>query len=126
MMLSYRSAVLGNWRFDVSSNSRYIKDDSSEFISWKVYRNELERRRNNSRLPTITDSRNLYSEGRFSGSDPVGAYPNSRISDDNNSENQITNNDQLSSEISKLNELRQTGVLTEEEFEKAKKKLLNN
>ncbi len=46
--------------------------------------------------------------------------------DDNNSENQITNNDQLSSEISKLDELRQTGVLTEEEFEKAKKKLLND
>ena len=32
--------------------------------------------------------------------------------------------DQLSNEISKLNELRQSGVLTEEEFEKAKKKLL--
>ena len=34
--------------------------------------------------------------------------------------------DQLSNEISKLNELRQSGVLTEEEFEKAKKKLLND
>ena len=33
--------------------------------------------------------------------------------------------DQLSNEITKLNELRQSGVLTEEEFEKAKKKLLN-
>jgi len=29
--------------------------------------------------------------------------------------------DQLSNEITKLNELRQSGVLTEEEFEKAKK-----
>ena len=33
--------------------------------------------------------------------------------------------DQLSNEITKLNELRKSGVLTEEEFEKAKKKLLN-
>ena len=36
------------------------------------------------------------------------------------------NNDQLSNEITKLNELRQSGVLTEEEFLKAKKKLLND
>ena len=36
------------------------------------------------------------------------------------------NNDQLSNEITKLNELRQSGVLTQEEFEKAKSKLLNN
>ena len=36
------------------------------------------------------------------------------------------NNDQLSNEITKLNELRQSGVLTEKEFEKAKKKLLND
>ena len=34
--------------------------------------------------------------------------------------------DQLSNEITKLNELRQNGVLTEEEFEKAKKRLLND
>ena len=34
--------------------------------------------------------------------------------------------DQLSNEITKLNELRQSGVLTEEEFEKAKKRLLND
>ena len=33
---------------------------------------------------------------------------------------------QLSNEITKLNELRQSGALTEEEFEKAKKKLLND
>ena len=37
-----------------------------------------------------------------------------------------SNNDQLSNEITKLNELRQSGVLTQEEFEKAKKKLLDN
>ena len=37
-----------------------------------------------------------------------------------------SNNDQLSNEITKLNELHQSGVLTREEFEKAKKKLLND
>jgi len=34
--------------------------------------------------------------------------------------------DNLSSEITKLNELLQSGVLTPEEFEKAKKKLLDD
>ena len=34
--------------------------------------------------------------------------------------------DNLSNEITKLNELLQSGVLTQEEFEKAKKKLLDN
>ena len=34
--------------------------------------------------------------------------------------------DHLSTEISKLNELHQSGVLTKEEFEKAKKKILDN
>ena len=44
----------------------------------------------------------------------------------------IPNNDflfdkeQLSSELSKLNELRLSGVLTQEEFEKAKDKILNS
>ena len=37
-----------------------------------------------------------------------------------------SNNDQLSNEITKLNELRQSGVLTKEEFEKAKDKILNS
>ena len=36
------------------------------------------------------------------------------------------NSDNLSNEITKLNELHQSGVLTQEEFEKAKNKLLNN
>ena len=36
------------------------------------------------------------------------------------------NSDNLSSEITKLNELLQSGVLTQEEFEKAKKKLLGD
>ena len=32
----------------------------------------------------------------------------------------------LSNELTKLNDLRESGVLTQEEFEKAKNKLLNN
>ena len=39
---------------------------------------------------------------------------------------QQLNGDNLSDEITKLNELLQSGVLTQEEFEKAKKKLLND
>jgi hypothetical protein len=39
---------------------------------------------------------------------------------------QQPNVDNLSNEIKKLNELLQSGVLTQEEFEKAKKKLLDN
>ena len=41
-------------------------------------------------------------------------------------ENTPSNNDQLSNEITKLNELLQSGILTQEEFEKAKKKILDN
>jgi hypothetical protein len=36
------------------------------------------------------------------------------------------NGDNLSNEITKLNELLQSGVLTQDEFEKAKKKILDN
>ena len=46
--------------------------------------------------------------------------------DENESIDMSSNNDQLSNEITKLNELLQSGVLTQEEFEKAKKKLLDN
>ena len=44
------------------------------------------------------------------------------------SETQVsqTNSNDLSNEISKLNDLHKSGVLTQEEFEKAKSKLLNN
>jgi len=42
------------------------------------------------------------------------------------STDQQPNSDNLSKEITKLNELLQSGVLTQEEFEKAKKKLLDN
>ena len=45
---------------------------------------------------------------------------------ENQIENSLSGNDQLSEEISKLNELLQSGVLTQEEFEKAKKKILEN
>lgn len=46
--------------------------------------------------------------------------------DENESIDMPSNNDQLSNEITKLNELLQNGVLTQEEFEKAKKKILDN
>ena len=45
---------------------------------------------------------------------------------ENEIENTPSNNDHLSNEIKKLNELHQSGVLTQEEFEKAKKKILDN
>jgi len=46
--------------------------------------------------------------------------------DENKSIDMSSNNDQLSNEITNLNELLQNGVLTQEEFEKAKKKILDN
>ena len=44
---------------------------------------------------------------------------------DNNAEESNTDKS-LSEELRKLNALRESGVLTQEEFEKAKNKLLNN
>ena len=44
---------------------------------------------------------------------------------DNNAEESNTDKS-LSEELEKLNALRESGVLTQEEFEKAKNKLLNN
>ena len=41
-------------------------------------------------------------------------------------ENSLDDNKNLSEEIDKLNNLLKDGVLTQEEFEKAKKKLLDN
>ena len=41
-------------------------------------------------------------------------------------QNYSSDTDQLSSELNKLNELVKSGVLTQEEFEKAKKKILDN
>ena len=40
--------------------------------------------------------------------------------------NLFTENNKLSDELNKLNELYQSGALTQEEFEKAKNKLLND
>ena len=50
----------------------------------------------------------------------------SEIELNNDSEYQIDDSEKLSSELEKLNELLKSGVLTQEEFEKAKKKLLDN
>ena len=44
-------------------------------------------------------------------------------------ENNVKNSDQninLSEELSKLNDLKEKGIISQEEFEKAKNKLLNN
>ena len=41
-------------------------------------------------------------------------------------ENSLINSNNLSSELNKLNELLKSGVLTKEEFEKAKKKLIES
>ena len=43
-----------------------------------------------------------------------------------NSEKLEDNNDQLTDEINKLNDLFKSGALTQEEFEKAKKKILDD
>ena len=49
----------------------------------------------------------------------------SNLKNDEN-ENSLDDNKNLSEEIDKLNDLLKDGVLTQEEFEKAKNKLLNN
>ena len=51
---------------------------------------------------------------------------NLEIDPNENIENSSNNNENLISELNKLNELLKTGVLTQEEFEKAKKKLLDS
>ena len=40
--------------------------------------------------------------------------------------NELSNNDQIVNELKKLNDLFESGALTQEEFEKAKKKILDN
>ena len=40
--------------------------------------------------------------------------------------NPMSENNSLSEELEKLNKLKESGVITQEEFEKAKDKLLNN
>jgi len=46
--------------------------------------------------------------------------------DEYENDNISSHNDNLSDEIIKLNELLKSGALTQEEFEKAKKKILDN
>jgi len=46
--------------------------------------------------------------------------------EDNISPDQLNDDQSLSDQLEKLNKLKESGVLTEEEFEKAKSKLLNN
>ncbi len=46
--------------------------------------------------------------------------------EDNISPDQLDDDQSLSNQLEKLNKLKESGVLTEEEFEKAKNKLLNN
>ena len=46
--------------------------------------------------------------------------------ENNNLDETIDNPDSLSAELDKLNELLKSGVLTQEEFEKAKKKILDS
>ena len=41
-------------------------------------------------------------------------------------ENVMSNNISVSDELTKLNELKNKGILTQEEFEKAKHKIINN
>ena len=58
----------------------------------------------------------------------VDNRPNKPEETESDSETVIrpSNSNDLSSEISKLNDLYKNGALTQEEFEKAKSKLLNN
>jgi hypothetical protein len=49
----------------------------------------------------------------------------SKETTENETEDTLSNN-QLSDELKKLNDLLQSGVLTQDEFEKAKKKFLDN
>ena len=51
---------------------------------------------------------------------------NLEIEKDDNLENFPSNTESLSEELDKLNELLKSGALTQEEFEKAKKKILDN
>ena len=46
--------------------------------------------------------------------------------EENEAVDTLPNNNQLSNEITKLNELLKSGALTQEEFEKAKKKLIES
>ena len=55
-----------------------------------------------------------------------GMSAKNALKENDENENSLDKNKNLSEELDKLNQLHQSGVLTKEEFEKAKKKLLNN
>ena len=60
------------------------------------------------------------------GSEAKSALKEEANLKNDNNENSFDNKKNLSEEIDKLNNLLKDGVLTQEEFEKAKKKLLDN
>ena len=60
------------------------------------------------------------------GSEAKSALKEEANLKNNENENFLDNKKNLSEEIDKLNNLLKDGVLTQEEFEKAKKKLLDN
>ena len=60
------------------------------------------------------------------GSEAKSALKEETNLKNNQNENFLDNKKNLSEEIDKLNNLLKEGVLTQEEFEKAKKKLLDN
>ena len=51
---------------------------------------------------------------------------NSELENIDKEENMSSNSENLSEELNRLNELLKSGALTQEEFEKAKKKILDN
>jgi multidrug resistance efflux pump len=55
-----------------------------------------------------------------------GMSARNALKENNENENSLDKNKNLSEELDKLNQLHQSGVLTKEEFEKAKNKLLNS
>jgi len=55
-----------------------------------------------------------------------GMSARNALKENNENDNSLDKNKNLSEELDKLNQLHQSGVLTKEEFEKAKNKLLND
>ena len=70
----------------------------------------------------------LYLGGNaiMQGMSAKNAIKGDENSENNENETSTDENKNLSEELDKLNQLYQNGVLTKEEFEKAKNKLLNN
>jgi len=70
----------------------------------------------------------LYLGGNaiMKGMSAKNANKENESSENNEIENNFNNKNNLSDELDKLNNLLKDGALTQEEFEKAKKKLLDN